>query len=95
MARKRQNNMFGGFGVAAQQRKEQQEQIEAAVTGRPVSGVPSVGREKKRGEDATTITLAISREDKALLKSWAATHGTTMSDMLHDWIVRTCGGGEG
>ena len=28
MARKRQNNMFGGFGVAAQQRKEQQEQIE-------------------------------------------------------------------
>ena len=63
MAGKQQKNMFGGFGAAAQQRKEQQEQIEAAVTGKPVSGVPSVGREKKRGEDATTITLAISRED--------------------------------
>lgn len=93
MAGKQQKNMFDGFGAAAQQRKEQQEQIEAAVTGKPVSGVSSVGRERKRGEDATTITLAISREDKALLKSWAATHGTTMSDMLHDWITQTCGGG--
>ena len=88
----KQKNMFGGFGAAAVQRREQQEKIEAAVTGKPVSGVPT-GREKKRGDDATTITLSISREDKALLKSWAATHGTTMSDMLHDWIAQTCGGG--
>ena len=43
----KQKNMFGGFGAAAVQRREQQEKIEAAVTGKPVSGVPT-GREKKR-----------------------------------------------
>ena len=82
----KQKNMFDGYGVAAQQRKEQQEKIEAAVMGKPTPAAAS----RKRGEDATTITLAISREDKVLLKSWAAAHGTTMSEMLHGWIVQTC-----
>lgn len=87
MAGKKQN-MFGGFNAAAQQRKEQQEQIEAAVTGRPAPVAAAV-------QDRTTITLSISREDKAVLKSWAAVHGTTMSDMLHDWIDQTCRAGAG
>lgn len=83
MAGKKKDNMFGGFNAAAQQRKEQQEKIEAAVISSPAPAAATV-------PDRTTITLSISREDKALLKSWAAVHGTTMSDMLHDWIVQTC-----
>lgn len=81
----KQKNMFGGFSAAAQQRKEQQEQIEAAVISRSAPAVVM-------GQDRTTITLAISREEKALLKSWAATHGVTMSDLLHDWITMNCSG---
>jgi len=91
MAGNQKKNMFGGFGVAAQQRKEQQQQLEAAVTGQTVAGAAS-GQARKRGTGATTITLAISGEDKARFKAWAATHGTTMSDMLHDWIVGNCSG---
>lgn len=79
----KQKNMFDNFGAAAQQRKEQQEKIEAAVTGRPMPAASTV-------QDRTTITLSISREDKALLKSWAAVHGITMSDILHDWITENC-----
>lgn len=89
MAGSQNKNMFGGFGAAAQQRKEQQ--LEAAVTGQPVASGAS-GQARKRGTGATTITLAISGEDKALFKAWAATHGTTMSDVLHDWIVANCSG---
>ena len=95
MAGNQKKNMFGGFGAAAQQRKEQQKEIEAAVTGQPASGAATLGQSRKRGTGATTITLSISGEDKARFKAWAATHGTTMSDMLHDWIVQTCQGGEG
>lgn len=90
MAGSQKKNMFGGFGAAAQQRKEQQQQLEAAVMGQPTPGVAASGQARKRGIGATTITLAISGEDKARFKAWAATHGTTMSDMLHDWIDRTC-----
>lgn len=93
MAGSQKKNMFGGFSVAAQQRKEQQQQLEAAVMGQAASGVAS-GQARKRGTGATTITLAISGEDKARFKAWAATHGTTMSDVLHDWIVRNCMDGE-
>lgn len=40
--------------------------------------------------ERTTITLGISREDKTRFKAWAAAHGVTMSDVLHDWIIGTC-----
>ena len=68
MAGNQKKNMFGGFGAAAQQRKEQQQQLEAAVTGQPVSGA-ALGQSRKRGTGATTITLAISGEDKARFRS--------------------------
>lgn len=83
MAGKKKDNMFGSFAASAQQRKQEQEQIEATVMGRPAPAAATV-------QDRTTITLSISREDKALLKSWAAVHGTTMSDLLHDWIIKNC-----
>lgn len=85
----KQKNMFGGFGAAAVQRREQQQQLEAAVTGQPVAGA-ALGQARKRGTGATTITLAISGEDKAKFKAWAAVRGTTMSEMLHEWIVANC-----
>lgn len=89
MAGSQKKNMFGGFGAAAQQRKEQQQQLEATVMGQAAPDATS-GQARKRGMGATTITLAISGEDKARFKAWAATHGTTMSDVLHDWIVTNC-----
>lgn len=86
MAGKKKDNMFNGFGVAAQQRKEQQEKIEAAVTGKqsPRPGRPVMAPDK------TTITLSIRKEDKSAFKRWAMEHETTMSDMLHDWITKNC-----
>ena len=89
MAGSQKKNMFGGFSAAAQQRKEQQQQLEAAVMGQAAPGAAS-GQARKRGTGATTITLAISGEDKARFKAWAATHGTSMSDVLHGWIVEHC-----
>ena len=89
MAAKQKGNMFGGFANAAQQRKEQQEQIEAAVTGKPAPVAPAVP------DDKTTITLSIGKKDKLDFKMWAVAHGTTMSDMLHEWIEKTCRGGDG
>lgn len=44
-----------------------------------------------RGDDATTITLSISREDKIRVKTWAASRGTTVSALLRGWIAETCG----
>ena len=84
MAGKKKDNMFGGFAASAQQRKEQQEKIEAAVTGKPS---PGPGRPAAI-EDKTTITLSISKGDKAVFKRWAMDHETTMSDILHDWIMK-------
>ena len=85
MAGKQKPNMFA---AAAQQRQQEQQEIEAAVTGAPVS--QAGGRMKKRGADATTITLAISKEDKARVKAWAARNSTTVSDLLHKWIEENC-----
>lgn len=84
----KQKNMF----AAAQQRQQEQQQIEAAVIGSAPAATEV--RLKKRGAEATTITLAISKEDKAMVKSWAALHSTTVSDMLHQWIIQTCSGEE-
>lgn len=85
MAGKPKGNMFA---AAAQQRQQEQQQIEAAVTGVSVQQIG--GRLKKRGKDATTMTLAISKEDKATVKAWAAQHSTTVSDLLHKWITENC-----
>lgn len=87
MAGKPKGNMFA---AAAQQRQQEQQQIEAAVTGAPAPAQQAGGRLKKRGENATTMTLAISKEDKARVKAWAAQHSTTVSDLLHKWIMENC-----
>ena len=87
MAGKAKGNMFA---AAVQQRQQEQQEIEAAVTGAMVSGTTAGGRLKKRGENATTMTLAISKEDKATVKPWAAQHSTTVSDLLHKWIMENC-----
>lgn len=83
MAGKAKGNMFG---AAAQKRQQEQQNIEAVVTS--VSG--SAARMKKRGPDATTMTLAISKADKQRVKAWAAQHSTTVSDLLHRWIEEYC-----
>ena len=85
MAGKPKGNMFS---AAAQKRQQEQQDIEAVVTSAP--GSAGTGRFKKRGPDATTMTLAISKEDKQRVKAWAAQHSTTVSDLLHSWIEEYC-----
>lgn len=84
MSGKPSGNMFA---AAVQQRQREQQKIEATVTG-GTSREPV--RARKRGDGATTMTLAISREDKAVVKTWAARHSTTVSDLLHGWIAEHC-----
>lgn len=75
--------MFGAFGRAAVEREAEQANIEAAVTGKaPVL--------RKRGVGATTMTLSISAEDKQRVKEYAARQSLTVSDLLHEWIVKYC-----
>ena len=63
--------------------------LEAAVTGK-APAVRDTGRVKKRGADATTITLCISREDKALIRMLAEKNEASISDLLHQWIREHC-----
>jgi hypothetical protein len=51
---------------------------------------PIAGKQSKRGENATTLTTTISREDKVKLKTYAAKRGIPVSDILHEWIEREC-----
>ena len=76
----KKGNMFGSYGAAADQREKEQAKIEASVTGK------KEGRVKKRGSNATTITLSISSEDKDAVKSLAMQRGLAVSDLLHLWI---------
>lgn len=76
------DNMFGSFGSAAEIRKQDQQEIKAAVLGEE--------KPRKRGANATTMTLAISQEDKQLVKSYAAKKSVTVSDLLHYWINEYC-----
>ncbi|MCD7746335.1 MAG: hypothetical protein LUI13_13830 [Lachnospiraceae bacterium] len=71
-------NMFGSFGTAVESREQEQKKVEATAKGQPAV--------RKRGAGATTITLAISQDDKMKFKVYAGSHMTTMSDMLHAWI---------
>lgn len=68
------------FAAAASQREREQAKIESDVIGSQPE------KPKKRGANATTITLTISREDKVLAKVIAARRGLTVSDLLHFWI---------
>lgn len=75
--------MFGSFGKAAVEREAEQANIAATVTG----AVPVL---RKRGAGATTMTLSISAEDKQRVKEFAARQSLTVSDLLHEWIVKYC-----
>ncbi|MBQ1487857.1 MAG: hypothetical protein IIZ41_03740 [Lachnospiraceae bacterium] len=55
-----------------------------------IASEKSTGKLKKRGADATTITLSISMEDKELAKKLAADCNASVSDMLHKWIRQEC-----
>lgn len=76
---KETKNMFSGFGAAVQQREQEQQKISAVVTGAPAPK-----------SNKTTITLSISNADKSKVKQYALAHGTTVSDLLHDWIEQNC-----
>lgn len=102
---KQSENMFGAFGAAAQQRQQEQERIEAQVTGQAAPAAaepkqkpkskqkparsPVTGRPRKR-QDATSMTISISQADKNLVKSYAFEHAVTVSDLIHTWINEHC-----
>ncbi len=81
----KKENMFGSFEAAIEEREQEQKRAEAAVTGQ--REIPPI---RKRGPGATTMTLTISREDKQLVKTYAARQCTTVSDLLHLWIREHC-----
>lgn len=81
---KKQGNMFGSFGQAVEDREQEQAKIEATVT----TATQAVPQNRKRGAGATTMTLAISQEDKVLVKTLAAKQGLAVSDLFHLWIQR-------
>lgn len=85
MAGKAKANMFS---AAAEKRQKEQTKIEKTVKADGV--VDGAGRVRKRGSSATTITLSISAEDKQALKVYAASHGVSASDLLHEWINQNC-----
>lgn len=82
---KKQDNMFGAFGEAVVDRQREQAETRAVAVG-DKSEVPT----RKRGPNATTMTLAISGEDKAKLKEYAARNYISVSDLLHIWIREHC-----
>lgn len=81
MAKERTNM----FTAAAGKRQKEQEQIEATVTGAKEGKIV-----RKRGENATKITLSISGEDRIRLRTYAASQGVSASDLLHEWITKYC-----
>ena len=72
------------FEQAAVKRQQEQKTIEAAVLGKPAQ--KDTWRARKRGDDATSITLSISREDKERVNVLAEKRGLSISDLLHFWI---------
>ena len=83
-AAKKQGNMFGSFGTAAEQREKEQRKIEAAVTGQqePV----------RSSEKRVTFMLAMTELDKFDLKEYALKQGRPVSAIIHDWIDEHCRG---
>lgn len=92
MAKK--ENLFGSFDLAAAERQQEQERIEARVTGQAAPPEPKgravpLGRPRKR-LDATTMTISISQADKDLVKAFAFSRALTVSDLVHTWINEHC-----
>ena len=68
------------FDSAVQAREQEQAKVTAAVTG--------ATSEKKA---KPKITLSITEEDSIKVKTYAIKNHTTVSDLLHEWIVEKCG----
>ena len=85
---KPKDNMFGSFGAAIDERAQEQEYLESAVTGKTAKP-GAVGRPRKR-QDATTMTISISKADKQTVKAYAFQHAVTVSDLIHQWIIEHC-----
>ena len=66
--------------------KREQAEIKAVAIKDEKAETPT----RKRGPNATTMTLAISGEDKAKLKEYAARNYISVSDLLHIWIREHC-----
>ena len=79
---KKQSNMFGSFGQAAEQREKEQRKIEAAVTGQQEPAQDSGKR--------VTMMLSMSEADKYKLKSYALKQGKPVSAIVHEWISEHC-----
>lgn len=77
---KQHKNMFEGFAQAVEQREQQQAKIAATVTGQLAP----------KSTKKTTMTLSILAADKLRVKQYALEHGTTVSDLLHEWITQNC-----
>lgn len=77
--KKQDENMFGSFASAADERKKEQQQIEATVMG-------TASDPGKR----TTMQIAMSDEDKITIKTYAARQRKPVSEIIHEWIAEHC-----
>ena len=74
------------FEAAQAEREHEQAAVTATVTG---GAMPKAEHVKGKQDK---ITLSISEQDKVTVKIYAAQHKTTISDLLHEWIVEHCRG---
>lgn len=70
------------FAAASDKRKKEQAQINAAVTGTPEPAPATSPR--------TTMTIAMSTEEKRMLKQFAAAQGKTTAAIVQGWINQYC-----
>jgi len=84
---KSEKNMFS---AALTQREQEQQTIEATVAETHRKAPIGGGKVRKRGLNATTMTLSVSLEDKIRIKEYAARKCMSVSDLLHIWIEEAC-----
>ena len=84
MSKKKRENMYD---TAQKEREQEQAEITAAVTGR---GRPKKEENANISDTPDKITLSISAENKLRVKRYALEHGTTVSDLMKEWILTYC-----
>lgn len=80
------------FAKMTSEREEQQKTLEAKLSGEPVQTEREKilqGRPRKR-QNATTMTISLSQEDKEKIKLYAFSKSLTVSDLIHQWIEQNC-----
>ena len=83
---KKKGNMFD---TAAEERKKEQAALTEAVTGRG-RGRPKKEKIEEETNTPDKITLSMSAENKLKVKRYALEHGTTVSDLVQEWILKYC-----